>query len=385
MLKRSGFLLWTAQWVQPLPRVYWYLWLGTLLNKIGWLVVPFLTIYLTEAQCLSVAQATLVGALVGLGSFICGPIGGILADQLGRRRTLLLALSGTSAATLALGLVHGVWLITLLAFVLGCVSSLYGPAASALIADSIEPSARPHAYRLQYWATNVGVALAPLLAGIAASWSYLALFVIDALTTALFGLLVWLRVPETRSYSISQPLKEPRNRKKTDLRGFSLLFLFTLLAFVFACIWFQGYVALPLDMHAHGLTSTHYAFAIALNGLVVIVLSVPLGSLFARFPRHYVLAGATLLLGTGFGLTALVSTLPLYAFTVILWTLGEIAAVPLATALIADLSPSHLRGLYQGVYGAAWGLASFVGPALSGLIIEQMGTRVLWFGCFLVG
>jgi MFS family permease len=162
------------------------------------------------------------------------------------------------------------------------------------------------------------------------------------------------------------------------------LFLFTLLAFVFACIWFQGYVALPLDMHAHGLTSTHYAFAIAMNGLVVIVLSVPLGSLFARFPRHYVLAGATLLLGTGFGLTALVSTLPLYAFTVILWTLGEIAAVPLATALIADLSPSHLRGLYQGVYGAAWGLASFVGPALSGLIIEQMGTRVLWFGCFLV-
>lgn len=137
-------------------------------------------------------------------------------------------------------------------------------------------------------------------------------------------------------------------------------------------------------MHAHGLANTQYALAIAMNGLVVIALSVPLGALLVRFPRGYVLAGATLLLGIGFGLTAWVSTVPLYAVTVVLWTLGEIAAVPLSTAVIADLSPAHLRGLYQGIYGSAWGLASFVGPALSGLIIDRAGTKALWLGCFLL-
>ncbi|MGZ3682157.1 MAG: MFS transporter, partial [Ktedonobacterales bacterium] len=163
-----------------------------------------------------------------------------------------------------------------------------------------------------------------------------------------------------------------------------LLLAMTLLAFGYACIWFQSQVALPLDMLAHGLTTTQYGIAIAMNGLVVIALSVPLGAVLERFPRRYVLAGASLTLGTGFGLTALVSSLPLYALTVVIWTLGEVAMVPLATTIVADLAPPHLRGFFQGVYGTAWGLASFVSPALSGLLIEQVGTRALWLGCFLL-
>lgn len=247
MLERSHVSRWRSQSIQAcqaLPPGYWYLLLGTVLNKIGWVVVPFLTIYLTQEQHLQVQQAIFTVALVGLGSFISGPVGGILADRIGRRGTLLLSLGLTAAATLALGLAHGVWLIASLAFVLGCTSSLYGPAASALIADIVEQRTRPSAYRLQYWATNVGIALAPLLAGVVASQSYFALFVIDALTTALFGILVWLRVPETRPHSVELSSEGPTNQKESGLRGAPLLLLYTLLAFGFACIWFQGYVAL---------------------------------------------------------------------------------------------------------------------------------------------
>ncbi len=213
MLLLSRLYARSTHLVRALPGPYWYLWLGTLLNKIGWLVVPFLTLYLTEVQHLQVSQATLAVALVGLGSFVSWPVGELLADRVGRRSTLLLALNLTAAVTLTLGLVRGVWLITLLAFLLGYVSTLYGPAASALIADIVGQHARDRAYRLQYWATNVGLALAPLLAGVLTSRSYLALFVTDALTTALFAVLVWLRVPETH------PRYERRKTAKHALEG----------------------------------------------------------------------------------------------------------------------------------------------------------------------
>lgn len=120
------------------------------------------------------------------------------------------------------------------------------------------------------------------------------------------------------------------------------------------------------------------------NGLGVIILSVPISALVAHLPRSAVLAGATLLLGIGFGLTALVSTLPLYALIVSIWTLGEIAAVPLLTTIVADLSPANHRGRLQGIYGAVWGLASFLGPTLGGVIVVYLGMRVLWLGCFLL-
>ena len=105
-----------AQFIRSLPATFWYLWVGTLLNKVGWLVVPFLTIYLTTVERLPVGQATLSSALVGLGLLVFSPIGGILADQIGRRRTLLLSLSLTAAATLGLGFAQTFWLISLMAF-----------------------------------------------------------------------------------------------------------------------------------------------------------------------------------------------------------------------------------------------------------------------------
>ena len=353
-----------AQFIRSLPATFWYLWVGTLLNKIGWLVVPFLTIYLTTVERLPVGQATLSSALVGLGLLVFSPIGGILADQIGRRRTLLLSLSLTAAATLGLGFAQTFWLISLMAFLLCSFSALYGPAASAMIADVVEPKARDRAYGLQYWVTNVGVVLAPLLAGVIANRSYLAVFLIDALTTMLFGVLVWLRVPETSPRTVAQSAKGWLLQQREGLRSQPLLLVLTLLSFGFACIWFQGYVTLPLDMRAHGLSNAQYGIAIAMNGLAVVILSVPVSALVSRLPRSFVLAGATLLLGIGFGSTALVSTLPLYALTVIIWTLGEIIAVPLMQSIVADLSPAHLRGFFQGIYGTAWGLASFVGPTL---------------------
>jgi MFS family permease len=104
-----------------------------------------------------------------------------------------------------------------------------------------------------------------------------------------------------------------------------------------------------------------------------------------RWPRFIALAAAALLLGLGYGLTAVAWNLALYALTVIVWTLGEIAASAVAPAVVADLAPVALRGLYQGVFGAAWGLSFFIGPMIGGWVFEHWSARALWIGCFALG
>src|SRR5574341_515736 len=74
---------------QGLPRAFWVLWFGMLVNRAGNFVLPFLAIYLTQARGLSPAQAGIVLALYGAGAAVASPLGGYLADHAGRRATLV--------------------------------------------------------------------------------------------------------------------------------------------------------------------------------------------------------------------------------------------------------------------------------------------------------
>src|SRR5262245_31315648 len=98
-----------------LPRTFWVLFVGTLVNRVGGFVLVFLAIYLTEERGLTPAQAGTVIATYGLGALVGGPLGGLAADRIGRRLTLVLSLGAGGVAMLALGLVTGVVAITVAA------------------------------------------------------------------------------------------------------------------------------------------------------------------------------------------------------------------------------------------------------------------------------
>src|SRR3954471_14912787 len=75
-----------------LPRAFWILCCGALINQLGGFVVPFLAIYLTTVRQVGVEAAGFTVALHGMGSFASSPLGGVLADRIGHRRTMLVAL-----------------------------------------------------------------------------------------------------------------------------------------------------------------------------------------------------------------------------------------------------------------------------------------------------
>ena len=104
-----------------------------------------------------------------------------------------------------------------------------------------------------------------------------------------------------------------------------------------------------------------------------------------RFRRSWVLAVAAVVTGIGFGMNAWADTIPAYVAGVIVWTLGEIAHSPVSSAVVADLSPVHARGRYQGLFSMSWGMAFFVGPVLGSWAMQHFGASTLWLSCIALG
>jgi MFS family permease len=368
-----------------LPPTYWLLWLGTLINRLGGFVIPFLTLYLTSQRGIPVSQAALMVSLFGAGSFTASLAGGEVSDRLGRRPVLLISFLVAPVNMVALGLARSLPLIAALCLLQGFFTDLYRPAVGAAIADMVPPEGRTRAYGYNYWAINLGAAFAPVIAGQLAHWSYLVLFLGDALTTFVFGLIVLWGIQETRPIEDHAAAREGGSGRLARLGSEPLLLIFSGLTLLFGTIYMQGVVTLPVDMSAHGLGPDQYGLAIATNGALVVLLSIPVSRAATGWPRFRALAVAALLLGLGFGMTALSSRLWQYALAVAIWTLGEIVGATVAPAIVADLSPPDLRGLYQGVFGAAFGLSLFSGPVVGGWVYEHLGATELWIGCFAMG
>jgi MFS family permease len=376
--------------VGGLPATFWTLLAGMLVNRLASFVAIFLALYLVRERGLAPDAAGRIVSLFGVGVLVAGPLGGTLADAIGRRATMLLSLVLGAFAVGAIGFLREPWLLGLFAFLAAATSELYRPAMNAAIADLVPPVDRPRAYGLVYWAVNLGWSVSLGFAGLVAERSFVALFLADAATCLLFAVIVFLRVPETRPEG---------TQAHSPLAGLSLAFrdgpfvAFLLLHLAGLVVFLQFQLAAPLDMAAHGLGPAIFSGLMALNGLGVVLLQ-PLvgGSLRARDGAR-LLALAALLFGLGFGVNALVGTplarttgpLPIYAVGVALWTVGEVVGFPIAATLVADLAPVALRGRYQGAFSMAWGVAFALSPLLGGELLTRLGAQALWLFCLALG
>src|SRR5690349_13501228 len=119
---------WLRQAAGGLPRQFWFLWTGTLINRVGSFAVLFLSIYLTAERGFSQSQAGLILGFYGVGGAIGTLGGGVLADRWGRRPTMLIAQFGAAALMLALGFAQTYPQIAVATFLLGLFSEAVRPA-----------------------------------------------------------------------------------------------------------------------------------------------------------------------------------------------------------------------------------------------------------------
>ncbi|MEU2616131.1 MFS transporter [Micromonospora sp. NPDC007271] len=378
---------WFRDTTGGLPKSFWYLWTGTLINRLGSFVLVFLAIYLTQERHFSASQAGLVIGMWGVGGAVGTTIGGTLTDRWGRRPTLLTAQIGAAALMVALGLARPLWAVALGALLLGAFAEMARPAFGAMMVDVVPEKDRLRAFSLNYWAINLGFACAAVLAGVAAQAGYLLLFLVDAATTLITALIIFARVGETRSVPTGPVVKgagAPAGALRTILTDRVFLLFVTLNLFA-ALVFLQHISMLPIAMGDSGLSPATYGSVIALNGVLIVIGQLFVPKLIKGRSRSHVLALAALVMGAGFGLTAFADAAWLYGLTVLIWTVGEMLNSPSNATLIAELSPGALRGRYQGVFSLSWQIAGAAAPILGGLVREHVGNTALWLGCAAIG
>lgn len=363
-----------------LPRVIWLLLLGVFVNRFGSFVTVFLVLYLTHIGYTPV-QAGIAVSAYGIGSLGAATGGGQLADRLGRKYTIVLSMFSSGAAMLALSQARALWLIVILTGLAGLTTEMYRPAVSALLTDLVPAERRVTAFALYRLAVNLGFAAGPVIAGFLASHSFFLLFVGDACTSLFFGVVSLLFLPHgARSQREQEAPGEFRRTMLAD-RAF-LLFLLAYLAFTF--IYFQNQTTFALQVQSFGYSPAVYGTLISVNGLVIILLELPLSTVTRRLPTRPTIAVGMLLSAIGFALTSIAITIPLLALTVTIWTLGEIVESPVAAAYVANLAPAHLRGRYQGTYSLIWSIGLITAPLL-GTTIFTWNHQALWLACGALG
>ncbi len=370
---RRGFL--------GLPRTYWVLWTGILLNRLGGTVFFLLGVYLTHERGLRPELAGLIISVNAAGGLFAGPVGGALADRVGRRATLLGGTTLAGTLMLALGFARSTFAIVAIAPLLGFFTDICRPPVQAAVADLVPPADRPRAYGLIYWAFNLGFTAAAALGGALAEHHFTLLFVIDAGTTLAYGAIVLFGLPETRPADPKGQAQAPIWARFTAPfrdRGFvayTSVQLLMLLAFA------QVLLALPLDMRAHGMGTGAIGRMFAFNGLLIVFVQPLLLKKLRGAGGIGLLAAGAALAGLGLGATALATGALGFAAATAIWTGGEICFSIAGPTVLANLAPPHQRGTYQGTYQLAWGAASTAAPIVGSAVLAGLGRGTLWLAC----
>jgi MFS family permease len=345
-----------------LPRTVRLLVLGTLVNRLGSFILPFLTLVLHREFGLSEAASGLLVGAYGAGSIVSMLLGGHLTDRLGRRRTLLLSLFGGGTLAVAMGLVPSVAAFVPLLVAFAFIADLYRPASSAIIADLVPSQDRAVGFAALRLAVNLGFAFGVALGGLLADLNWRLLFWGDGATTLAFGLMAYLLVAETRH---AAP-KETAPKAAGDSPWRDAVFVKLVSAtFIFCLVFFMDFIVLPLTVtESAGYPARVYGLLVGTNGLLIAAFELTIVDALSRFRRLRVAALGIALMALGMGMTGLVLHWAWFLLCVLFWTAGEILTIPQQSAFLADWAPPEQRGRYLGIAQAAWGLGATIAPVV---------------------
>jgi len=347
---------------------------GTFVNRLGSMIVPYLTLVLNREFHLTEAQTGLLVGAYGAGTIVAMLAGGHLTDRLGRRRTLMLSLVGSGILAVAMGLAPSIRVFTPLLIAFAFLADLYRPASSAIVADLLPSADRAVGYAAMRMAINLGFGFGIAVGGLLADVSWRLLFWGDGATTLLFGLIVYLQVPETQQETPAAKAT-PAGHPLRD-RVFVLLLLST---FIYCVAFVADFIVLSLTVtKSAGYPAYVYGLVVSVNGFFIAAFELTVVDWLRRFRRLRVSALGVLMTALGLGIMGLYMHWACFVAAILLVTIGEILTLPQQTAFLTDWAPPEMRGRYIGLSSAAWGLGAAVAPVVLLPMHARLSERVFW-------
>jgi MFS family permease len=312
-------------------------------------------------------------------------VGGILADSLGRRRTILLS-AGVRIITLS-GLtiisIVGSSVTAFLALYISteALNGLFQTATSAMVADLVEPRKRVEAYGIYHISINLAFTLGALIGGSPIAFTLLFVFWLLCMVADIAIVVPYLK-ENRRSYGIRFSLRSlvvgVRDR---------YLFAFGLVTLGAGLVANQmGPTLVLYATGSLGVTRDQLGILYTLNGALVILLQYPITRLL-RCSYSKTLAVASALRAAGFLAIAGLIGFGWLQVVIVILTLGEILQTPAGASYAAVLATETNRGEYLGFYYWMWSSGMALSPIVGSYFLSILapGTFRAWYVIFLIG
>lgn len=354
----------------------WVLSFGWLVSAIGFAAsLPFIAIYFHEEYGIELTEIGLFFLAMAVVRSAFQLVGGELADRMSRQWLLVWSqmFRAGSFAFIALSIDHnwGFWAVAAGLLVNSMLGALFHPVANALVSDLLPARERLDGYAVTRSAGNLGWAIGPAIGGFASTSSYAVLFWISTAITVVSGLIfmIWLRSPETE-----RSLERFRMRDLLAIKDDKRLAVHSVLVLILYLVVAQLIVPFSVyTVEMVGISKAQLGYLYTLNGLLVVVLQLPITRLLTNLKLTTQLALGAVLYFIGYSAMGFLGSVVALGIALTVVTIGECAMSPPSLALTSRMAPPGRMGRYMGIFGfftmSAWSL----GPLYGGFILDHLG------------
>lgn len=364
----------------------WYLSFVTFLNRAGAMVIPFLSLYLTDHKGFSFSQVGWIMSCYGIGSLFGNLLGGKLTDTIGYYKTIVLSLFFGGLGFIGLQFINDFYGLCIGIFFLMLAVDTYRPAIFvATDVFSTEKTVTKNIGLIRL-AINLGFSIGPVIAGgLIAKGYYNSIFWIDGITCILSsGLLIVLLKPKKRT---KKEVEEHVAKEGVSPYKNPAFLLFFLVMIINAIAFIQYFSTIPLFYKMdHCLSEDTIGWIMFLNGAMIVFLEMPLISFLERIKISKVTATIVgiILLALSFIILNISDWFGFLIIGMILMTLGEMIGFPFSNALALKMSPKGRKGAYMGLYGMSFSISHIIGHNAGMNSIETFGFNTTWLAFFVM-
>ncbi|MFZ5351884.1 MAG: MDR family MFS transporter [Bacillota bacterium] len=375
-----------------LPKSVYIIFFAQIINRFGDFVMPFLSLLLIKKLGLSYQSAGLAVMFAALSSVPGSFIGGKIADHFGRKKTYLFFQGAAGASLLSCVFFTNPHIIIALVCISTFLNGGVRPIISAVITDVLPAEKRQQGFSLSYLGINIGVALGPIVSGFLFNRYIPLIFIGDAITSFIAVALVAFNIEETmpdksKCESTRTEEKHEEGNVITVLLRRPQIIVFLFITILLSIVYTQHTFSLPmmLDKVFSGDGPRYYGINMSFNAVTVLLMTMIVTQATKRWHPLSAIAVTGLLYAAGFGMVALVNSLPLFLVSTYIWTIGEILTVTNFGVYIANNTPQNFRARFNAVTSLSWAAGASLGTSVMGIYIDKLGIDAVWPLTFILG
>ncbi|OJV14484.1 MAG: MFS transporter [Dyadobacter sp. 50-39] len=364
-----------------LSRETWLLSLVILVNRCGYMAVPFMSMYMTQSLHRSIEDAGLIITLFGVGSVLGAMAGGYLTDKLGFQPVQIGSLVLSGVFFLLFSLTDNFTLLCGLIVVLSFFVEAFKPANQTAIAAYSTPENLLRSYALNRFATNIGFGFGTGVGGVLAAINYHLLFWVDGVVYVLAGVLIVLLLPKRKrvtknDFPVEAEISTASPWKDAFFVRFLVMVTLYMLCFVMLFRLVPVYWKEEMDIG-----ESTIGIMLGMNGLIIALFEMVLvQNLANRKPDYFYMVSGPVFSAMAFLALIVPNVLPavLAIATVVLFTTGEMLAFPYLSTFVMNRASDLNRGKYSAAYSVSQAVAQIIGPVLGAYVAGHWGYSSLW-------